>query len=321
MSASLNRHALPLPLEIMTSFVSTDPALASRRAYRDTNRAPRRTHRLRAAIAIGLGVATGLAAGTTPALASQGPARLAASPEIVTPVAPINTDILATVDNSPASEVFDAAEAAIADAAAARDEVTASGLTVTVPAPDSSPLSTALVDHAEVRTLPRQLVLGVTDHITAETTELAAETATYRAGLADAQAKHDAEVLAAQQAAEAAAAAAAQAAAEALAAANTPEGAKATARELASSLYGWGDSQFSCLESLWTKESGWNYQAYNPSGAYGIPQSLPGDKMASVADDWETNATTQITWGLQYINGTYGTPCAAWGHSQATNWY
>ena len=91
---------------------------------------------------------------------------------------------------------------------------------------------------------------------------------------------------------------------------------------MAASKYGWGDGQFSCLESLWTKESGWNYQAYNAgSGATGIPQSLPGSKMATFGADWQTNATTQIAWGLDYISRAYGTPCAAWGHSQATNWY
>ena len=116
--------------------------------------------------------------------------------------------------------------------------------------------------------------------------------------------------------------AAAAAAAEALARANTPDGARATARALAAERYGWGDGQFSCLNSLWQKESDWNYQAENPSsGAYGIPQSLPGSKMATVGDDWQTNATTQISWGLDYIARAYGTPCAAWAHSQATDWY
>ncbi|MDQ1129960.1 phospholipase [Microbacterium sp. SORGH_AS_0888] len=116
--------------------------------------------------------------------------------------------------------------------------------------------------------------------------------------------------------------AAAAAAAAALAAANTPDGARATARELAADQYGWGDGQFSCLDSLWQKESSWNYQAENSSsGAYGIPQALPGSKMSSVADDWQTVAATQIAWGLRYIAGSYGTPCAAWAHSQATNWY
>ena len=85
---------------------------------------------------------------------------------------------------------------------------------------------------------------------------------------------------------------------------------------------GWGDSQFSCLDSLWTKESGWKHTADNPtSSAYGIPQSLPGSKMASAGSDWRTNPMTQIRWGLRYISDTYGTPCAAWGHSQSYNWY
>ncbi|HEX2902145.1 MAG TPA: ubiquitin-like domain-containing protein [Jatrophihabitans sp.] len=84
---------------------------------------------------------------------------------------------------------------------------------------------------------------------------------------------------------------------------------------------GWGSDQFSCLVSLWNKESGWRTDAANPSGAYGIPQALPGSKMASAGPNWQTDAATQITWGLNYISGVYGTPCAAWAHSQATNWY
>ncbi|MBT0770477.1 hypothetical protein KIH74_16150 [Kineosporia sp. J2-2] len=85
---------------------------------------------------------------------------------------------------------------------------------------------------------------------------------------------------------------------------------------------GWSSSQFSCLDSLWTKESGWNYQATNASsGAYGIPQSLPGSKMASAGSDWQTNPVTQIRWGLDYIAERYGTPCGAWAHSQSVGWY
>ncbi|MHA3704594.1 aggregation-promoting factor C-terminal-like domain-containing protein [Jatrophihabitans sp. YIM 134969] len=85
---------------------------------------------------------------------------------------------------------------------------------------------------------------------------------------------------------------------------------------------GWGEDQFSCLVSLWNKESGWNVHASNGgSGAYGIPQALPGSKMASAGPDWQDSAATQITWGLGYISGRYGTPCGAWGHSQSTGWY
>jgi hypothetical protein len=96
---------------------------------------------------------------------------------------------------------------------------------------------------------------------------------------------------------------------------------KETAASMASSQYGWGSDQFACLDSLWTKESNWNPTAANPSGAYGIPQALPGSKMATAGSDWATNPTTQIAWGLSYISGVYGTPCAAWGHSQSYNWY
>ncbi|HEX8095275.1 ubiquitin-like domain-containing protein [Jatrophihabitans sp.] len=84
---------------------------------------------------------------------------------------------------------------------------------------------------------------------------------------------------------------------------------------------GWSSDQFSCLVSLWNKESGWRTNAYNPSGAYGIPQALPGSKMASAGSDWQTSARTQISWGLGYIASVYGSPCSAWAHSQATNWY
>ncbi len=86
--------------------------------------------------------------------------------------------------------------------------------------------------------------------------------------------------------------------------------------------FGWSSSQFSCLDPLWAHESGWSVTAYNAgSGAYGIPQALPGSRMASAGPDWQTNAATQIRWGLEYIKGTYGSPCAAWDHEQATGWY
>lgn len=85
---------------------------------------------------------------------------------------------------------------------------------------------------------------------------------------------------------------------------------------------GFSLDQMSCLDNLWNKESGWNERAENPSsGAYGIPQSLPGNKMATHGDDWRTNPATQIRWGLDYIDNRYGTPCEAWSHSQATGWY
>ena len=85
---------------------------------------------------------------------------------------------------------------------------------------------------------------------------------------------------------------------------------------------GWGMEQYDCLVALWNRESHWNVYAHNTSsGAYGIPQSLPGEKMATVADDWQTNPATQIEWGLRYIEGRYGSPCGAWAHSEAVHWY
>jgi hypothetical protein len=86
--------------------------------------------------------------------------------------------------------------------------------------------------------------------------------------------------------------------------------------------FGWSGSQFGCLVSLWNRESHWQINAANPSsGAYGIPQALPGSKMASAGPDWRTNAETQIKWGLGYIQDRYGSPCGAWGHSLAHGWY
>jgi hypothetical protein len=97
-----------------------------------------------------------------------------------------------------------------------------------------------------------------------------------------------------------------------------------SAQQIAMSMlgaYGWSSSQFSCLNDLWSRESGWSVTAENPSGAYGIPQALPGSKMASAGADWATSATTQIRWGLGYIRGLYGSPCGAWSHEEATGWY
>jgi hypothetical protein len=84
---------------------------------------------------------------------------------------------------------------------------------------------------------------------------------------------------------------------------------------------GWNTAQFRCLERLWARESGWNHRAGNGSGAYGIPQALPGHKMSSSGRDWRTNPRTQITWGLGYIKQRYGSPCRAWGHFQSHLWY
>jgi len=86
--------------------------------------------------------------------------------------------------------------------------------------------------------------------------------------------------------------------------------------------FGFSSDQMSCLDPLWEGESGWRVDANNPySSAYGIPQALPGSKMASAGGDWETNPVTQIRWGLGYISGRYGTPCSAWGFKQGHGWY
>jgi hypothetical protein len=88
------------------------------------------------------------------------------------------------------------------------------------------------------------------------------------------------------------------------------------------SSFGWSPgTYFSCLNNIWTRESGWMYNAENPSGAYGIPQALPGSKMASAGADWMTNPATQIKWGLGYIKSVYGDPCSAWAFWQGHDYY
>ena len=137
-----------------------------------------------------------------------------------------------------------------------------------------------------------------------------------------------------QRAAERAAAAAAaqqaqqqqaQQQAQQPAASQAPPAPSGSPQQIAMSMlgsYGWSSGQFSCLDSLWNEESGWNVYATNPSsGAYGIPQALPGSKMASAGPDWQTDAATQIRWGLGYIQSIYGSPCGAWAHEEADGWY
>jgi hypothetical protein len=85
--------------------------------------------------------------------------------------------------------------------------------------------------------------------------------------------------------------------------------------------YNWGGKEFACLVTLWNRESGWRVNAHNPSGAHGIPQSLPGNKMAKFGKNWRTDPQVQIKWGLNYINNRYHTPCSALNHSYSYGWY
>jgi hypothetical protein len=104
--------------------------------------------------------------------------------------------------------------------------------------------------------------------------------------------------------------------------ARTPKGAKSIAQGIAKEKYGWGSYQFSCLNTLWTKESNWNYRARNPrTGAHGIPQALPATKMEIIGTDWRTNPVTQITWGLHYIDVRYETPCKALSKFKRSRYY
>jgi hypothetical protein len=159
--------------------------------------------------------------------------------------------------------------------------------------------------------------------------QAAPATAQAKAAKAKAAQARAAKIAAAKKAA--AAQAAARAAARAAAAKKKAEQAAASAQPSGSpeqiaaamlSQYGWSSGQMSCLQPLWDRESGWSVSAYNASsGAYGIPQALPGYKMASVGSDWQTSAYTQIKWGLGYITDVYGSPCGAWAHEVADGWY
>jgi hypothetical protein len=102
----------------------------------------------------------------------------------------------------------------------------------------------------------------------------------------------------------------------------TKSGNKAYAKLWINQEFGWGEVQYSCLETLWFRESNWNHKATNSTtGAYGIPQSLPGRKMAKFGADWKTNPATQIQWGANYIDKRYGSPCEALDYFHAHNWY
>jgi len=97
---------------------------------------------------------------------------------------------------------------------------------------------------------------------------------------------------------------------------------KEIARQILDNKFGYGSNQFDCFNSIIMRESMWRVNATNPSsGAYGIPQALPGSKMASVGSDWRTNPATQIIWGIKYMKDRYGSPCGAWSFKSANGWY
>lgn len=279
-----------------------------------------------AGIALGLVATTGLAAAaplSVPDAAASGFSAPAFRSAQVVGSAPTLQGVVGDADAA-----LTHAQTTLADAAAVEADISAAGLPLSVgdASVDTSALEGAADRLSSSDLFPVVLVPALSQNAASESERVAERVAQLRGSLNDAvAAKAAADAAAeAQRQAEAEAAAEAQRqreAAEALARVNTPDGAKEFAAKTASEQYGWGSDQFSCLESLWTKESGWNYQAYNPSGATGIPQSLPGSKMATFGDDWQTNAATQIKWGLDYISRGYGTPCSAWSHSQATNWY
>ena len=104
--------------------------------------------------------------------------------------------------------------------------------------------------------------------------------------------------------------------------AKTPKGARTVGKAMAKSKYGWGDKQYACLNTLWTKESRWNYRSRNKvTGAHGIPQAYPATKYESIGSDWRTNPITQMTWGLKYIKVRYQTPCKALSTFYRINMY
>jgi hypothetical protein len=97
---------------------------------------------------------------------------------------------------------------------------------------------------------------------------------------------------------------------------------KSIAKQILKNKYGYGSDQFSCFDNIIMRESMWDINATNASsGAYGIPQALPGSKMATIASDWRTNPATQITWGIEYMKDRYGSPCGAWGFKSSHGWY
>jgi Transglycosylase SLT domain len=186
---------------------------------------------------------------------------------------------------------------------------------------DATPLAASVAALSDYKLLAPERVFELVDVTTERAQTVRAAMAEADRVAAEAAAKAAAEAAAAKAAADAAAAeeSTSSSSSRPSAPANPTE-AQAIAREMLAQR-GWGDDQFGCLVELWNHESGWNVYASNPSGAYGIPQALPGSKMATAGDDWQTNPATQISWGLGYISSRYGTPCGAWDTFNAQGWY
>jgi len=315
--------------------------ISARRARRE---AARRTRRRPAILATGLAlglIATASVTGTAAASqAGSAAAKTASSHVQLASYSTPTAHVAAATEQGEANAALAAAQTTLAAASAVTADIAASGLDIGVPdtSIDTAPLEAATVQLASVDALPEALVPAIAEDATELVASVDTRVSELRGSLDGALArKAEEEAAAAEQArlaAEAAAAAAAKPTSSGSSSGttavtfsgggsgdNSPAGAQASARTMLAER-GWGDDQFQCLVSLWNKESGWNYQAQNrSSGAYGIPQALPGSKMASAGADWQTNAATQVAWGLGYISGRYGTPCGAWGHSQSSGWY
>ncbi|WJS92223.1 lytic transglycosylase domain-containing protein [Microbacterium testaceum] len=320
---------------------------------RDRRLAARRTRR-RPVTTVGALVLGVVAAS---ALTGTAPSATASPADLSTATFSLASSITPTVlaaspgpEKTEARAAETAASSSIQAVATVQSDIAASGLDIGQPATvDTTALQQAAERLQAASVLPETFLPALSHDVSAASAAVDQRVAELRGGLDAAVAKKAEEEAAEKARQEAEAAAAAKAAADKAAAEkqassssssnsggggssapiptgggsgdNSPAGAQAAARDMLASR-GWGDDQMSCLVSLWNKESGWNYKAYNSgSGAYGIPQALPGSKMSSAGADWQTNAATQVSWGLGYISGRYGTPCGAWGHSQSTGWY
>nr|BFF08719.1 hypothetical protein GCM10025699_00220 [Microbacterium flavescens] len=320
----------------MRSITSAHPARRNSRAA--ARRLRRRPVLAVAGLSLGLIVAAGMTA-TTPASVAEAsgstPTFALASFTAPQPLAAAPT----TAESkalSAARATVESADASIDAAATVTSDITASKLDIGDPETtvDTAELAVAVDRLDGANALPTLLLPSIVEDVTVLADAVDERVAELRGKLdaakalkakqeAEAKAKAEAEARAKAEAEAAAAAAAAQSASPQQSSApapvfasggavggTSPADAQATARAMLGG-YGWGDDQFGRLVSLWNKESGWNYRAYNSSsGAFGIPQALPGGKMASAGADWQTNPRTQIAWGLGYISGRYGTPAA-----------